>query len=434
MTQSVSPQLATEQDNLRAALHWALEQGAAETALLLVRALTTFWWDNRRWSEGLAWAEAALALPEAQGWTAARAGGLFAAAIMQFCLGNSRAAHARLEESVAIWRELADGGPNLAFALLFFGWTMQGDPATCRAAVAEAVAILRAWNVPAGLALALLAGGNAAWLMGDTRAARSHLRESATLLRAQHNHLILLQALLLLGHVDFAEGDTLAARSQFTECLLLARQLGDAALTSWALSGLGHVALRERDHARAIERFGESLALSLKPASTNSIIIIPNLAGLARACSRQRPVTAAQLCGTAATVRETFGLTLAPELQLLLQETLDAVRAALSDEGFEAAWTEGQMTPLEQAIAGALTLATDLLAEPAPAAHGLTARELEVARLVARGLSNRAIAATLVLSVRTVERHLDHIYAKTGLHGRQLLRGYVQTNTLDIPD
>ena len=54
--------------------------------------------------------------------------------------------------------------------------------------------------------------------------------------------------------------------------------------------------------------------------------------------------------------------------------------------------------------------------EPDP--HGLTRRELEVLRLVARGLSNQDIAGELVLSVRTVERHISNIYDKIGASGK----------------
>jgi DNA-binding NarL/FixJ family response regulator len=49
---------------------------------------------------------------------------------------------------------------------------------------------------------------------------------------------------------------------------------------------------------------------------------------------------------------------------------------------------------------------------------GLTAREVEVVRLVAAGKTNRAIAAALVLSEHTVARHLNHIYAKLGVGSR----------------
>ena len=51
-------------------------------------------------------------------------------------------------------------------------------------------------------------------------------------------------------------------------------------------------------------------------------------------------------------------------------------------------------------------------------AHGLTARELEVLRLVAAGKSNRQIAAELVISDHTVRRHLQNIFAKLGVSSR----------------
>ena len=50
--------------------------------------------------------------------------------------------------------------------------------------------------------------------------------------------------------------------------------------------------------------------------------------------------------------------------------------------------------------------------------EGLTAREREIALLVARGLSNRDIAARLVISKRTVDAHVNHIFAKLGLSSR----------------
>jgi DNA-binding NarL/FixJ family response regulator len=50
--------------------------------------------------------------------------------------------------------------------------------------------------------------------------------------------------------------------------------------------------------------------------------------------------------------------------------------------------------------------------------HGLSARELQVLRLVATGATTKAIAAELVLSERTVDRHLHNIYAKLGVGTR----------------
>jgi DNA-binding NarL/FixJ family response regulator len=52
------------------------------------------------------------------------------------------------------------------------------------------------------------------------------------------------------------------------------------------------------------------------------------------------------------------------------------------------------------------------------AAGGLTAREVEVLRLVATGRTNRSIAADLFLSEKTVARHVSNIFAKLGLPSR----------------
>ncbi|MDP8962344.1 MAG: helix-turn-helix transcriptional regulator, partial [Actinomycetota bacterium] len=62
----------------------------------------------------------------------------------------------------------------------------------------------------------------------------------------------------------------------------------------------------------------------------------------------------------------------------------------------------------------------DGLMWPAPPrpAHGLTPRELEVLRLVAAGRTNKAIAAQLVVSERTVDRHVSNILAKLGVASR----------------
>ena len=56
--------------------------------------------------------------------------------------------------------------------------------------------------------------------------------------------------------------------------------------------------------------------------------------------------------------------------------------------------------------------------------HGLTARELQVLRLVAAGETNKAIAAELVLSQRTVDRHVSNIFAKLGVSSRAAATAY----------
>jgi DNA-binding NarL/FixJ family response regulator len=65
------------------------------------------------------------------------------------------------------------------------------------------------------------------------------------------------------------------------------------------------------------------------------------------------------------------------------------------------------------------------------AAGGLTARELEVLRLVAAGKTNREIARTLVVSDHTARRHLQNIFAKLGVPSRTAAAAFaLQRNLL----
>ena len=65
-----------------------------------------------------------------------------------------------------------------------------------------------------------------------------------------------------------------------------------------------------------------------------------------------------------------------------------------------------------------------------PDAHGLTPRELEVLRLVAAGATNKGIAAELVLSERTVDRHVSNILAKLRLSSRSAATAYAYEHQL----
>ena len=63
-------------------------------------------------------------------------------------------------------------------------------------------------------------------------------------------------------------------------------------------------------------------------------------------------------------------------------------------------------------------------------AHGLTARELEVLRMVATGRTNRAIAAELFLSEKTVARHISNIFTKLGLSSRAAATAFAYEHDL----
>ena len=68
--------------------------------------------------------------------------------------------------------------------------------------------------------------------------------------------------------------------------------------------------------------------------------------------------------------------------------------------------------------------------QPASKRHGLTARELQVLRLVAAGKTNHAIATDLVLAEKTVDRHVSNIYLKLGVSSRAAATAYAYQHRL----
>lgn len=112
--------------------------------------------------------------------------------------------------------------------------------------------------------------------------------------------------------------------------------------------------------------------------------------------------------------------------RVLLRESLALYLKLLADS--ETALTPrsgicaqcGRESALEQAVVSALNLPdTSATPEPiSPLASELTSREVQVLRLLAAGKTNREIAAELVLSIRTAERHIANIYEKLGAHGK----------------
>jgi len=76
-------------------------------------------------------------------------------------------------------------------------------------------------------------------------------------------------------------------------------------------------------------------------------------------------------------------------------------------------------------VADALDQTKRAASAPPASEVGLTARELQIADLVADGLSNREIAAKMVIAQRTAEGHVEHILAKLGFTSRVQIAAWV---------
>jgi len=124
------------------------------------------------------------------------------------------------------------------------------------------------------------------------------------------------------------------------------------------------------------------------------------------------------------TMRGLLEFASAPYLRMQIEIALAALR---SDQGqiiFDERWKTGSTLILDIALAEIARLhfsekAKQAVSSPSPAyPAGLTAREIEVLRLVATGYPDARIARELVLSPRTINTHLRSIYAKLGVSSR----------------
>jgi DNA-binding NarL/FixJ family response regulator len=138
--------------------------------------------------------------------------------------------------------------------------------------------------------------------------------------------------------------------------------------------------------------------------------------------------------GLAEALREAMSAPISPVERASYERSVTAARAQLGGKAFAAAWAEGRTMTPEQAftVQGLATIPSPTPTEPSstpPAKSvtypdGLTAREVEVLRLLAQGLTDAQIAEQLVISPRTVNNHLTSIYSKIQVSSRSAATRY----------
>jgi predicted ATPase/DNA-binding CsgD family transcriptional regulator len=380
--------LEEEHDNLRAALQGALARGETELALRLAGALAWFWYDHGHLSEGRRWLGAALAEAETAP-LAVRAKALIGAGGLAHRQHDLLAALEHLEAGLHLSRELGDDWMS-ALALINLGLVAhdQGDYARARRLHDESLALCReagnAWGVGTSLS-------NLAW-------------------------------------AALFAGDLGRARAVAAEALALRRELGDTLGVAYTLYTLGRVSVEEGDYNRARVLLGESMVLLRELGERWGLAACLEALALANASPRgddDGAARAARLWGSAEALRETLGAPLTAADRRVHERHQAVARARLGPERWAAAWATGRALSLDEALAEAVDDSAtgqpeEARAPTATAAYpaGLSAREVEVLRLVADGLSNPEVAERLALSPRTVGQHLRSIYNKLGVGSR----------------
>ena len=419
-----------EHDNVRAALRHFLATGEAEGAARLAGALGMFWFFRGYFGEGRAWLREVLDAADRAGLagsaSAAYAKALQADGRLAQVQGDFAAAEPRLQTALAVWRRLGDR-VQIASGLVLLGRMelLRGRRAAARPLFVESLACAEAAGDRWMESLNQLWLAQVAFDEGDDDAARAWAEQVLAGVEALGSRRNAAMALRLLGDVAARRGDAGRARTLLEASLAQARQIGRW-LAAWSAVDLADVLLEQRDRPGARALLGEALRTYRDAGDRQGVA--RSLEGVARLAAAGLPSRAVRLAGAAAGLRETVGAPLPPAERITLDRHLAAARAALGARAAAGAWADGRSLPPAQATAEALAV----LAVPEPGPGGpresaparagpLTPREREVAALVARGLSNRAIARELVITEATAERHLGNVFAKLGLASRAQL-------------
>ena len=473
--------LEQELGNLRAALEWGLEEAEEqvterrELALRLSAALEPFWVDHGHYREAHSFLERVLASSEGE-YISLRARNLQAAADLAIMRGDLAQAMLLGRQSLALYRELEDvrgmatslltlgrytwragkmteaialteegvqllrpiGEPGeVAMALYFLAVpiSMHGEYSRGQAIFEEAVQLSRTAGNELMVGINLIQSAQWLWAMqGDTETIHQRLQEGEALIKKVGSRHWMAEYSYMAAEVAWSEGETDTAYRLVQESLTTFQEIGARWLLAWSLQILGRIEVQRGDLSAARRSFQESLALTEAVGDTTfAPFDLEGLAGVAASQGEFR--WAGQLWGAAEALREVTAFPLPPVDRAGYEQAVHAARAQLGAPAFAAAWQEGRTMTPGQALAaqGRVISPPPILAgllstsppKTSPASpSGLTAREVEVLRLLAQGMTNPQIAKRLILSSHTVHAHVRSIYTKLDVNSRSSVTRY----------
>ena len=222
------------------------------------------------------------------------------------------------------------------------------------------------------------------------------------------------------------EGELETLKLVATEGARLSRQVGDLYALHMMNLNLGGAALFSGDTEESRARYSEALRIAYQIDDRIGQFYL--LAALAfHATVEGRAKTAAQLLGASETIRIGAGATVMPVMRPVITQAEESAVAALGQAKFEVEFSAGKRLTRDSAVAIALGEPDQAIARNRDGTRPgvLAKRELDVARLVADGLSNKQIGARLFISERTVDSHVRSILNKLGFNTRAQIAGWV---------
>jgi predicted ATPase/DNA-binding NarL/FixJ family response regulator len=378
-----------EIDNIRAVLQRCVARGELARGLDIAASLD-FYWITRGTTESIRWLDQLLAADDASPQTEVRA-----------CF-------------VRGWLSL-----------------LGAEPADSRRWVARAVAAAHGSSLRSELAQALSLAATAENACGDAVAATRFIEEATSLTTGLDDYpatIELLQAKAV--HAVFA-GATQEAKDLSTEGVRLSQAAGDVYYLESFRRNLASVAMLEGDLETAKMQTVVALRLARDLDSRVAQYYSVCVLGWHAANARQ-PRLGAGLLGAAAMLGIGAGADVVGPFEPFLRQAKASATSALGHEKYEAEFLRGKAMSRESALRLALGEPDPVAVDRADDVKGgpLAAREVDVARLIADGLSNKEIGARLFISQPTVATHVRNIMNKLGYNSRAQIAGWVASGSV----
>jgi predicted ATPase len=347
--------LEVEHNNCRAALDWLTRTGNAEWGLRLGAALFQFWETREYLSEGRDRLEKLLKLPGAAAASSSRARVLFAAGVLASEQRDHQAAHALLQESLQISRQLNDTrGAGIALNALAANARDEGELGTARSLFEESLAIWRGLDDRAMVARGLSNVASVVKSQRDFAVARALHEESRIIFEELGDNTCIAWSLNYQGDVAQEQGEISVASDLYQQSLNIFRKLGDKWGVAGCLMDLGTLAREQGEGEKSRSHYAESMKLFQELGQKRGMARLLDCLACSAALQEQ-PERALRLAGSAAAIRRVLGAPLPVAEQTRLEKTLDLARQSISPAKAAVAWMDGWTMPTDKAIQEALS-------------------------------------------------------------------------------
>ncbi|HLG71088.1 MAG TPA: LuxR C-terminal-related transcriptional regulator [Chloroflexota bacterium] len=308
------------------------------------------------------------------------------------------------------------------------GWlsVLRADAAAATPWLARAVAVARETHQLAQLAEALAMSANAENMLGDASGAERLLDEAETVAADLGDYIATIEVMQGRAVHAFFTADMDTALAISAKGVRLSHDAGDLYTLEAMLRNVGTVAIQRGDLDAAKAHFGEALRVARQiDHRFAEYFLLPAFAWQAASSGQAR--RAARLFGAAESVGASAGAANRGAHAGYLAEAEESARRALGEAKFAAEFEAGKRLSREEAVRFALEEreAGEAVASQGVDTGPLAKREVEVARLVAEGLSNKQIAERLVISERTAATHVGHILDKLGFNSRSQIAAWL---------